>query len=109
MLDKIYSKGDAKEKYGHSVTTQTGYTFNQDGLTIYKSGEDIKNLLDNKGMSVSRIVGSAEEAILTADTNGVDAINLTARQYLIVGNNSRFENYDSGTDSHRTACFYIGE
>ena len=109
VISKIATENADGTYSVHSVTTQTGYTFNQDGLTIYKSGEDIKNLLDNKGMSVSRIVGSEEEAILTADTNGVDAINLTARQYLIVGNNSRFENYDNGTDSHRTACFYIGE
>lgn len=109
VISKIATENEDGTYSVHSVTTQTGYTFNQDGLTIYKSGEDIKNLLDNKGMSVSRIVGSEEEAILTADTNGVDAINLTARQYLIVGNNSRFENYDNGTDSHRTACFYIGE
>lgn len=109
VISKIATKNEDGTYSVHSVTTQTGYTFNQDGLTIYKSGEDIKNLLDNKGMSVSRIVGSEEEAILTADTNGVDAINLTARQYLIVGSNSRFENYDNGTDSHRTACFYIGE
>lgn len=109
VISKIATENEDGTYSVHSVTTQTGYTFNQDGLTIYKSGEDIKNLLDNKGMSVSRIVGSEEEAILTADTNGVDAINLTARQYLIVGSNSRFENYDNGTDSHRTACFYIGE
>lgn len=109
VISKIATENEDGTYSVHSVTTQTGYTFNQDGLTIYKSGEDIKNLLDNKGMSVSRIVGSEEEAILTADTNGVDAINLTARQYLIVGSNSRFENYDNGTDSRRTACFYIGE
>lgn len=109
VISKIATENEDGTYSVHSVTTQIGYTFNQDGLTIYKSGEDIKNLLDNKGMSVSRIVGSEEEAILTADTNGVDAINLTARQYLIVGSNSRFENYDNGTDSRRTACFYIGE
>lgn len=109
VISKIATENEDGTYSVHSVTAQTGYTFNQDGLTIYKSGEDIKNLLDNKGMSVSRIVGSEEEAILTADTNGVDAINLTARQYLIVGSNSRFENYDNGIDSHRTACFYIGE
>ena len=40
------------------------------------------------------ITGETEEAILTADDEGVDALNLTARQYLIVGQNSRFEDYD---------------
>lgn len=91
-----------------SVTTTTGYTFNADGLTIYKSGEDIINLVNNEGIHVSRITGETEEAILTADDEGVNALNLTARQYLIVGNNSRFEDYDNGTDEKRTACFFIG-
>lgn len=86
------------------VTTRTGYTFNTDGLLIFRSGEEIKNLLDNTGMYITR---SGTE-ILTANNEGVSAINLTARQYLIVGANSRLEDYSNGTDSNRTACFYIG-
>lgn len=87
------------------VTTTTGYTFNADGLTIYKSGHEMKNLLDNTGMYVTR----SDEEILTANNEGVIAINLTARQYLIVGANSRFEDYSNGTDTKRTACFYVGD
>lgn len=90
-----------------SVTTTTGYTFNADGLTIYKSGEDIKNIVNNEGIRVSRVTGETEEAILTADDEGVNALNLTARQYLVVGSNSRFETYNNGTDENRTACFFI--
>ena len=62
------------------------------------------NTLDNKGMYVRK----NNEDILVADSEGVNAINLTARQFLIVGDNARFENYSNGTDSKRTACFYIG-
>ena len=91
-----------------SVTTANGFTFNKEGLTIYEVGEQIENLLSNQGMSISRINGDSKEIVLKADDEGVDAINLTARQYLIVGANSRFEDYDNGTDSRRTACFYIG-
>ena len=87
-----------------SITTSTGYTFDKDGLKISKSGEGIENKLDNKGMFVT----NNGEEVLTADDKGVNAVNLTSRQYLIVGNNARFENYDDGTDSKRTACFYIG-
>ena len=93
------------------VTTTTGYTFNADGLTIYKDGEEIQNILDNTGMYVTRFGdegGSGRGNILTANNEGVNAINLTARQYLIVGSNSRFEDYSNGTDTKRTACFYIG-
>lgn len=87
-----------------SVTTSTGYTFDEDGLRISKSGESMENRLDNTGMYVTR----DDEEILAANNEGVTAINLTSRQFLIVGDNSRFENYDNGTDSKRTACFYIG-
>ena len=87
-----------------SVTTATGYTFDEDGLKISKDGESMENRLDNTGMFVSR----DGEEILGASHNGVSALNLTSRQFLIVGDNSRFENYDNGTGSRRTACFYIG-
>lgn len=87
-----------------SVTTSTGYTFDEDGLTIAKDGEEMKNKLDNTGMYVTR----DDEEILTANNQGVSAVNLTSRQYLIVGDNSRFENYNNGTDDKRTACFWIG-
>lgn len=88
----------------NQVTTTTGYTFNANGLTIYRAGQEMKNLLDNTGMHVTR----SDEEVLTANNEGVSAINLTARQYLIIGDNSRFENYSNGTDTKRTACFYIG-
>lgn len=89
------------------VTTTTGFTFNADGLTIYESGKDIENRLNNEGMQVSRITGSESTPILTADTDGVDALNLRSRQFLIIGDNCRFENYDNGTDANRTACFHV--
>ena len=79
---------------------ETGYTFDKDGLNIHKDGEEMHNTLNNKGMYVKR--GSTE--VLVADSDGVNAINLTARQYLIVGKNARFEDYQD----NRTACFYIG-
>ena len=89
------------------VTTTTGFTFNAEGLTIYESGKDIENKLDNEGMQVSRISGDESVPILTANTDGVDALNLHSRQFLIIGDNSRFENYDNGTEANRTACFHI--
>lgn len=88
----------------NSITTTTGYTFDKNGLHIQKTvdgvPEEMENLLDNTGMYVNR----GGDNILTANNEGVDAINLRSRQFLIIGDNSRFENY--GTD--RTACFYIG-
>ena len=78
----------------------TGYTFDKDGLNIHKDGEEMHNTLDNTGMYVRR----SGTDVLTANNEGVNAINLTARQYLVVGSNARFEDYPG----NRTACFYIG-
>lgn len=86
-----------------SVTTEAGYTFDDTGLCISDSGSTIKNLLNNTGMYVKDNSSSEEIDILTANTEGVNAYNLTARQYLIVGNHARFENYET----NRTACFWI--
>lgn len=90
-----------------SVRTTTGYTFDAEGLHIYKDGEDIVNLVDNKGICVSRISGDTEEMVLTANSEGVNAMNLTARQFFSIGNNCRMETYDNGSDSARTACFFV--
>lgn len=85
------------------VSTETGYTFDKDGLKISKSGDGVENLLDNTGMYVK----SNGKAILTANTTGVEAMNAHIKTYLIIGSGdgrSRFEDY--GTD--RTGCFWIG-
>lgn len=82
---------------------QTDYRFDLDGLTIAKKGEAMENHLDNTGMYVKK----DGEAILTANKDGVDAVNLHASTYLIVGKGdgrSRFEDY--GID--RTGCFWVG-
>lgn len=83
-----------------SVTTSTGFTFNEEGLTIEKSGSEIKTQITEDGMTVTR----NEEEVLKANNTGVDAINLHATTYLIIGTNSRFEDYGDG----RTGCFWIG-
>ena len=48
-----------------------------------------------------------DETMLTANNQGVDAKNLTATTYLIIGGNSRMENYTENS-STRTAVFWIG-
>ena len=82
------------------VSTSTGYTFDDEGLTITKSGSEMTTQITEDGMTVYR----DNTAVLIANNVGVDAINLHATTYLIVGDNSRFEDY--GTD--RTGCFWIG-
>lgn len=85
----------------NKVTTTTGFTFNQDGLTISKSNVDITTNISEDGMQVSK----DGQVVLTADNSGVEALNLHATTYLIIGDNSRFEDYDNGS---RTGCFWIG-
>ena len=82
------------------VQTSTGFTFNEEGLTIEKTDREMKTQITENGMTVYK----NNEAILTANNVGVDAVNLHATTYLIIGNNSRFE--DMG--SNRTGCFWIG-
>ncbi len=80
------------------VVTKSGYSFTDEGLVISKQGHQMRNLLDHTGMYVTR----DEEVILQASHRGVEATDVTVRNYLIVGEHARFEDYDGGT-----ACFYI--
>jgi hypothetical protein len=82
------------------VVTSTGFVFNEEGLTVSKTGSEMETTITEDGMTVYR----DEEAVLTANNTGVNATNLHATTYLIVGVNSRFE--DFGDD--RTGCFWIG-
>lgn len=86
------------------VTTATGFTFNEEGLTIAKTGSEMKTNIDEDGMSVYR----DNQEVLTADNQGVIAYNLKAKTYLIVGENSRFEDFTSTSGEARTGCFWIG-
>ena len=85
------------------VQTTAG-RFDKDGLKISKSGSDTTTLIDDDGVDVS----ANGEKVLVADSTGVNALNLTARQYLIAGTVSRFEDYDNGSGKKRTGCFVIG-
>lgn len=85
------------------VITKTGYRFDADGLMVSKSGDEISNLIDNTGMYVKR----SGQNVLSANNKGVEALNLHAKTYLIIGSGdgrSRIEDY--GTN--RTGVFWIG-
>lgn len=82
------------------VTTSTGFTFNEEGLTVSKTDSEMTTLITEDGMTVYK----NDEAVLVANNAGVNAVNLHATTYLIIGTNSRFEDYDG----NRTGCFWIG-
>ena len=83
-----------------SITTSTGFTFNENGLTVSKSDSEISTTITEDGMTINK----DNETMLKADNVGVAAANLHATTYLIVGKNSRFEDFDE----NRTGCFWIG-
>ena len=91
----------AMEQGVEAVTTSTGFTFNSDGLQISKTGSEITTTITENGMTVKR----DNNEVLVADNLGVRAEDLHATTFLIIGVNSRFEDYDGGS---RTGCFWIG-
>ena len=91
------------EEGAQRVKTETGFTFDETGLTISKEGTRMENLLNETGMFVKR----SGEVILKADQEGVTAVDVTVGNYLIVGDHARFEDYSSAVDGKRTACFWI--
>ena len=97
QIDKKLQNGVTK------VETSTGFKFDENGLNISKSESPTNTQITENGMTVNNT--ETGDSMLTADKDGVDAKNLRASTYLIVGGRSRFENY--GTN--RTGCFWIGE
>ena len=87
----------------NKVTTETGFRFDEEGLTVSKSGSEMTTTITEDGMTVYR----DEEAMLIANNEGVNAVNLHASTYLIIGENSRFEDWDKDGEA-RTGCFWIG-
>lgn len=79
---------------------QMSYDFTSEKLVIEKDGAETKTEISENGMSVK---SSSDEEMLVANAQGVDATNLHAKTYLIVGSNSRFEDFEGGT-----GCFWIG-
>lgn len=87
------------------VATETGFTFDREGMTVDSTDSTTKTQVTPDGMTVYKKNAAGEQSeVLEATSEGVDATNLHAKTYLIIGGRSRFENY--GTD--RTGCFWIG-
>ena len=100
------------------VDTGMGFKFDIEGMTVDKTDSDGNRIgetntkITENGMTVNSNI--TENTVLTANKDGVNALNLHAREYLIVGKDggrSRFEDYDLIKDTKtekRTACFWIG-
>jgi hypothetical protein len=100
-IDEYIEENGVKE-----IITSNGYKFTKDGLIIEDVDGDGNRVgetatkIDNNGMKVFDI---NDEEMLTANAEGVNAKNLHATTYLIIGANSRFEDW-----GNRTGCFWIG-
>lgn len=81
------------------ITTKTGYTFNEDGLNIERSGAKVKSKLNEAGLDIRDATGSTNESLMFVgyDTALGESIvrtkNLTVNKYLIIGKYSRMEDF----------------
>lgn len=85
------------------VTTATGFTFDEVGLTVEKDGSQMKTQITEDGMKVFR----DDTAVLVADNSGVEAHNLHAENFLIIATYSRLEDYTNERGEPRTGCFWL--
>lgn len=86
-----------------SVTTTTNFTFNEEGLHISSTGRteaELETIITEDGMAVKK----EGKPVLTANNEGVEAIDLKCTTFLVIGRNSRLQDYGS----NRTACYWIG-
>lgn len=93
------------------VKTDTGYTFDNEGLTIEKTNAKTKTTLNESGLNIKDATGSSEQSLLFAgydETLGetiVKSKNMTVEKYLNIGKYSRIEDYES---KNGTGVFWIG-
>lgn len=98
----------------NKVTTETGYTFDDNGLTIEKTDAKAKTTLNEVGLNVKSSTGSSDESLLFAgydETTGetiVKSKNMTVEKYLVIGKYSRMEDFiKDGVKA--TGVFWINE
>lgn len=100
VIDEITTNGVTK------FDTGTGFTFDIEGLKINKTGSILKLILDNNGLVVYR----NNDEVLRADSNGVNAENMTVRKFY-VQKPIRMEKTRAISDPTKIGIglFYVGE
>lgn len=92
------------------VKTETGFTFDNNGLNISSSDSKVNNTLSEIGMEIED--NSTGETLLFAGFDNelqetvVISKNLTVEKYLNIPH-ARFEGYDNPNHGVGTGCFYI--
>ena len=97
---KIAITNTLNEGVDKVVTSTKKYTFDDTGLNIGSTDSEITTTVSEDGMKIYR----QSQEVLVADNQGVKAEDLHATTYLIIGNNSRLEDWQNTY----TACFWIG-
>jgi hypothetical protein len=100
LQEEVSNKPDLEDIEVTEVTTTTGFKFDKDGLRISKTNSELNTLITEDGL----IIYKNNEELLKVDNEGVKAEDLHATTYLIIGQNSRFEDFAG----NRTACIWIG-
>lgn len=105
---------DIQENGVSKVTTEKGFTFDNDGLTIDETNAKTKSNLDTDGLVVIDKTSSNNEILLQAgyDENTGETIvkskNMTVEKYLSIGAYSRIEDYEDQMGNKGTAIFWTG-
>lgn len=100
---------DIEQNGVSKVKTETGYTFDKEGLRIEKTGAETKSKLNETGLEIQDATGSNDEILLKAGYDNetgetiVKSKNMTVEKYLTIGKNSRIEDFENGT-----AVFFVG-
>lgn len=101
--DVVITVQNELDKGVNKVLTGKDYTLDDKGLTIADINPDTNNEIETTVSNNGMVVKANSEEKLKANDAGVVAVDLHAKTYLIIGENSRFEDYNG-----RTACFWIG-
>ena len=95
------------------LDTKTGYTFDDSGLNIERTGAKVKSKLNEAGLDIRDATGSTNESLMYAgyDQESGETIvrtkNLTVNKYLVIGKYSRMEDFVvDGVQG--TGMFWIG-
>lgn len=110
QIDTMMVDGTVKKVQTNSAT------FDESGMTYEKSNADTKTLINEDGVSVKKTDGSNDSILFAgyvdssntqySDYQGQTIVateNIIVDNWLVVGNHSRFEDYETGT-----GCFFIG-
>lgn len=98
-IEKIVN--DINESGVSRVTTGKNYTFDDSGLDITDPNSELSTTVTHDGVKVTKNTNNT--TMLQASSRGVDATNLHATTYLMIGNKSRLQVY-KGT---RIGCFMV--